>query len=611
MTVPGPGKRTVHLLAALLLAGHLAVLVHTARETSETYDEPMYLLAGLSYWKTGDWSFNREHPPLPKLLIGAPLRAAGLELPPHYQMAPACQVSFLHETNGDARRTIYLGRLPMIALGLLLALLVFRIGCVYGGPWCGLLTLLAHLFQPVLTGNTPLAALDLATAFFAILALYAFGRLRQSPGPGRALAAGVALGLALLTKLTNVLLFPVMVALALVDAARQRSARPLGRLVLVGCVGLSTLYLGYGCEMRTLASVEQHPRYVGGAGQGKEAFTWPPLAAAARWFGERPIPLFSYLKGIDYLKAGSGKKGFRGYFRGEVSQGEGWRSYYLVSFLVKTPCGILLAFALSLMLLPFLARRPGLDGALFLFPLLILLWFSLMPAQKGFRYVLPALPAVAVMIGRLWSFDPTRCRRQLVFAAEAGLLVLPVLLLLAFPERGGLTAGAVLACAAPVTAGLVLVHAGLKATFEAARLRRVFRAVLLGLVVWGGLESLAAHPDYLMFFNQYAGGAERGWRITTLGDDWGQGLPALARMQRERGWPKLCYAAYGFPRPEVYGLDYRFWSGSAVSGLAAVHAANFTRQPEQYEILSGLEPIAQANGILVFEIPEARVTPPK
>ncbi len=598
----------VRLLVIVLLAGQLALLLDTARQSSETYDEPMYLLAGLSYWKTGDWSFNREHPPLPKLLIGAPLAAAGRELPPHYQMAPACQVSFLHETNPEPRRTILLGRLPMIGLGLLLALLVFRTGCLYGGQWCGLLALLAHLFQPVLTGNTPLAAVDLATTFFALAALYAFGRLRQSPGPGRVLGAGVTLGLALLTKLTNILLLPVLGALALVDAARQRSVRPLGRVALVGCVGLSTLYLGYGCEMRTLASVEQHPRFVGGAGQGQEVFTWPPLAAAAGWFGERPIPLLSYLKGMDHLLAGTGRKCFRGYFRGEVSQGSGWRSYYLVAFLAKTPCGLLLAFALALLLLPALPRRPGLDGALFLFPLLIFLWFSLAEQQKGFRYVLPALPAVAILISRLWSFDAAAHRRKLLFAAVAALLLLPVWLLVAFPERGGFTAGAAFACAAPVGAGVVLICVLCRPALAAARVQRTFRALLLGLVAWGGAEAIAAHPAHLMFFNQYAGGAERGWRITTLGDDWGQGLPALARMQRERGWPRLYYAAYGFPRPEVYGLNYRFWSGSPASGLVAVHAVNYTRQPEQYEVLEGLEPIAQANGILVFKIPGKRVT---
>ena len=38
-----------------------------------TFDEPVHLAAGYSYWTTGSFRLNREDPPLLKLLWAAPL----------------------------------------------------------------------------------------------------------------------------------------------------------------------------------------------------------------------------------------------------------------------------------------------------------------------------------------------------------------------------------------------------------------------------------------------------------------------------------------------------------------------------------------------------------
>src|SRR5437868_14522880 len=46
-----------------------------------TFDEPVHLAAGYSYWTTGSFRLNREDPPLLKLLWAAPLMFG--ERPPY------------------------------------------------------------------------------------------------------------------------------------------------------------------------------------------------------------------------------------------------------------------------------------------------------------------------------------------------------------------------------------------------------------------------------------------------------------------------------------------------------------------------------------------------
>src|SRR5690242_13352606 len=56
-----------------------AVLALSVRGESQTYDEAVHLAAGYSYWKTGDYRMNPEHPPLGKLLNALPLLTLPLD----------------------------------------------------------------------------------------------------------------------------------------------------------------------------------------------------------------------------------------------------------------------------------------------------------------------------------------------------------------------------------------------------------------------------------------------------------------------------------------------------------------------------------------------------
>jgi hypothetical protein len=101
---------------------------------------------------------------------------------------------------------------------------------------------------------------------------------------------------------------------------------------------------------------------------------------------------------------------------GEVST-TGWRHYYLVALALKETLPFLLLLSLALALA---WRRPEWldDAALVLPAALILLAFSLARLQIGVRYVLPAIPFLAVFAAGLWR-DRRPALRGVVVALAA------------------------------------------------------------------------------------------------------------------------------------------------------------------------------------------------
>lgn len=601
-----PVAPATRILVFLLLALHAGVLVHIALRNSETFDEPMYLLASRSYWEHADFSFNREHPPLSKLLIGLPLKLAGLDLHADYHTAGATQLRFMYELNDDPQRTLFLGRLPMIAVGVLLGFYVFLFGRLFGGDRVGIASLVAFMLSPGLTGNTPLAALDLGAAASATIAGYHLARARMAPSHGRTLIAGFTLGLAQLTKFSNLLMVPVYGVIAIHDVFRQRSLVPLVRLVAMGLVALSTMFAGYGFEMRTVESVKGQPRYDDDpiARAEGSVFSDELMRKVTGAFGDLPVPMLTFFKGYDYLKRESGQEGHASFFRGESrnmrgpaeqKKAEGWKSFYLVSLAVKTPVGLLALTAFSLLACFALTRTRGAELPLVMFPLVLFVYFSFAPTQLGLRYVLPVIPALCVIAGRAITIDRER-RGVIAFAAALGGVALPIALVFAFPERGdlGLTHFAYVAGAVLVSALLI------------ARSLTIGKGVAAYLAL-AFAEVASQHPHHLFFYNAFAGGPDHGYKIVSVGDDWGQGTSELAELQRERGWGEIAYDYYGTGLPEIYGLRYRSYDGDKTSGLVAAHAIQLTRERvrtdnPRYTFLDGRTPIARVNSIFVFDV---------
>jgi hypothetical protein len=89
--------------------------------------------------------------------------------------------------------------------------------------------------------------------------------------------------------------------------------------------------------------------------------------------------------------------------------------------------------------------------------------------------------------------------------------------------------------------------------------------------------SIRIAPEYLSYFNQFAGGPENGYRY--LGDsnvDWGQDLPALAGQIAQLGGQRVCLAYFGRARPEIYGVNAADWHDPPACGRAQWLALSVT-----------------------------------
>src|SRR5687768_12061962 len=94
------------------------LLVHTARSKSMTYDEIIYPAMGLLYWETGNLRWNKEHPPLQKLVSAAPLLTQKVTIPAnilpttHDPWRTGYMMFFASPTS--AATQLFLSRLPTI-----------------------------------------------------------------------------------------------------------------------------------------------------------------------------------------------------------------------------------------------------------------------------------------------------------------------------------------------------------------------------------------------------------------------------------------------------------------------------------------------------------------
>lgn len=593
-----PG-RIHYCIAALFILFHAWMLLGAAAPSGKvfpplapmvkgpTFDEYFYISAGVSYWKTGDFSENREHPPLAKLITAAPVVAiCHPDFPAHWQDLLHYPIEFFHGHNGERQAEIlFAARLPVVAIALLLDILLFFVGSGLAGPPGGLLVLALATTEPGSIAAAATANLDFPAAAFCFLALAATRRAFLKLTAASIAIAGIAIGLALLSKLSSLLLAPALIAMAVARAVSLRSVRPLAALAIAGLAAFSVVAAGYGFETRSLQSVKGHPKFT--AKSVDE--TGKPNILERRFiknsiggvFGEhRGVPLLTAIKGFDHTLSETGQIGHAGYLLGETTPQvrkadkdtgreldvyQGWNHFYLVVIPQKLP---LITF---LMILGGAAAalwrgRSWLDRAFILvFPAVVIFQFSMGNAQLGIKYILPAL--FPLFVATAWLV-PAR-----TWAAFAWI-------------------------------GFVFVS--------------------------GAQACLRVHPDHAMFYSVLAGGPGTGARVASVGDDWGQDAPGLALFARDLerlgagasagasvasfmqqykkeivdGTPEdtvraaateinktgMAYRYYGEGEPSRYGFDFDVLGSEPRRGLVAVHITTLLRENPQFRWLMYFDP---------------------
>ena len=347
------------LVPALLCLLFLINGLNGALRNSAVADEVGgHMAAGYLYWTSGTYSGGIANFPLAHLLIAAPVVLLGQT----YELF--------------SEQHLVLFRLPVLLMGLLLAITLYRFGVGLFGRRAGIAALALFSLSPNVLAHASLATLDFPIAFFVFLTVYALWCYVQKPGWVRMLALSAALGCALATKVQALLLIPIVGVVLLVSFRgrlwhRQELARLLLPWLLLPAVPLvlvNALYL--------------HAPWQSGS-------LLPPLYLQALRF-----KLFHAQGSLAQLQVA--------YLCGNYSS-EGWWYYFPVAILVKTPLPTLVLLVIGL------ARKPQRGTLLFVvLPAAALLGVAMASRVNiGLRHVLTVYPFLFLLAGagaaRLWQ----------------------------------------------------------------------------------------------------------------------------------------------------------------------------------------------------------------
>lgn len=372
-----------------LIILHVGLGASSALKKSPTADEYSYISTGYLYTATWDFRLDRTHPPLIRLLTGLPLHFLYIEMPPlrldlwdtpkSYELGYIMGWEMLLGGANDWRMILFVSRIPILLLSAILAFLIYRWSRELYGDAGGLFSLALYCFSPNILAHARLATLDLGISFFYLATVYALYRYLKIRIRHNLVIVGIVLGLALMVKVTAILLVPIVIV-ALMFAAvppgdsfrKINIAYYLQSLCLVFACAVIVLLLVYGFPFKpcyyfdTLANVFQKSL---ASGKGGEAVAGMPHRNTAF------------------------------FLMGHYST-DGWPYYYLVALAVKTPLAVFAMFALYWIAGP--KRRFDFSDGLILGSIAVLLIASAFNRVNiGIRHILPIYPLLFLYAGRI------------------------------------------------------------------------------------------------------------------------------------------------------------------------------------------------------------------
>lgn len=390
-------KRLPLVILAAMAAGFLALGLAEARTDAPTFDEPVYVSAGLAAVLHHDVTLNDEHPPLLKVLAVVPVLFAHPVIPADGRWSGndeqnyAARFASAQLAAGKLASVTFAARLVPLAETVAVAFVVFAIASELAGPVAGLLAGMLWLASPLVLGIGHLDGTDVPFALGVTLSCLAMLRWLRSRS-GAALAwLGPALAVVAETQVTGLLVVAFGLAVIVITEWRSGVITALIRAGVAGLIVWAVVWAVY--LALDPAMLSQLPLLV-------------------------PRP---YLDGVRYLGVHD-TTGSAAFITGIAYTGGRWW-YWPLSLVIKWPGPALLllvAGAIGCLWLPSATRlRAGLAIVL---PAVLLSAFTLIqPKDVGVRYLLPvlALWAAAAASGLVAVLGAVRGRRRARLAVAA------------------------------------------------------------------------------------------------------------------------------------------------------------------------------------------------
>jgi len=472
-----------------------AELFFSVRQNSQTFDESAHMYAGYSYWKTGDFGINPEHPPLAKMIATIPLLPLHLDAPPPLPIPirPASFVGgriFLYTHN--AEQMLLRARLGMSIFTFVLALLILLAAREMFGDVAAAIALLIFVFEPNILANGALVTTDMAVSATLFATVYAFYRYTKKPTPIRLLLCALAAGLALCVKHSGLIVFPVLVLLAagtllLPNTAggephglsRRRQALSFTvALVIIAAIAYTMLWSVYGFHY---AARPGNAAFVPTTSAYIETLHSPIQAHAIGFAASHHLLPEAYLYGLTDIAVAT-SAGRPAFLFGKLYPTGQW-FYFPSTFLIKSTVGFLLLLVLTLTATHLWRKKRARELLFLLFPPAIYFTTAVFAhLDIGHRHILPIYPFLIV-----------------ITAAGAAALLWR---------------------------------------------SRAWARVVMVLLAFHVFSSVRAYPAYLSYSNEIWGGTHHTWEVLTDSNvGWASGLKTMQQYVHEHNI-QSCWFAY-------------------------------------------------------------------
>jgi hypothetical protein len=244
------------LILAALAVGFAGLGLYQAWNDSPTFDEPVYVAAGLASLTRHDLRLNPEHPPLAKALAALPALAVHPVIPHTAawtrgeERIYSAQFLQAQLQAGRLQRVMFAARLVPLAEAIAVAFVLYALARRLLSPAAGLVAGGLWLAGPLVLGLGHLDGIDLPFTLAALLVSLALVRVLELPridprARRRLLVLGLACGLAAVVKDTGLILAAMAPAMVAVSGWRDRRWATLVDAVGVGLVAWACIWVTY------------------------------------------------------------------------------------------------------------------------------------------------------------------------------------------------------------------------------------------------------------------------------------------------------------------------------------------------------------------------------
>lgn len=584
--------RNYKIIALIILLSALVLAVTSVWNDSPIVDEIPHIGAGYSYITKGDYRLNPEHPPLAKDLAGIALQFLNLKQgvfnTQYWNEDINGQWNFgrnlIFNSGNDAVAVAHTAKAPIFIFFILSAVIVFLWSSQLDGPTGGLIALFLFAFSPTVMAHSRFVTTDVPALFGVLLASYFFIKFLKHPNHKYLFLAGLAFGVAQLTKFSLFLLVPYFGLLALVYGWMHHAyGHKLKHAIHYGFLSVAVMIIGFVTivwPVYALHTMNYPPArqksdtiyLLGSYGNRK-------IADRIIWLSDKPVlrPLAQYGLGLLMVNQRS-IGGNTTYFLGQVSN-QAWKKYFPIVYFIKEPLAFwfLVAFVVGFILAKIKKLGASIDYwvkenfdkfAMLLW--LVIYWIVSIRANLniGVRHLIPVYGFTYILL----------------------------------------------------SGQIVKIHEKIKT--KGKKITLTFNVLFLGLLGWYLAENLMIYPYYLTYFNQVVGGPSEGHNYVVDSNlDWGQDAKRLADWLKANNIQDKVYLDYfGWSDQSYYYPDKYIWlhagqfrslkdflkenpNGGWIAVSASFYMGSRENPETSYEWLDSIKPVAIiGNSIFVWHL---------